>query len=271
MVEELKPEMIKTLSDIDLYTTLMNTTSFMEKLPNDKLAEYKTSNSHYSFTNSNVSLEYFGAQHVFTPNHPQFSNIGNAFESFTEGKEPSKVVVFVEGSIPATTSNIEEDIYSAGERGYITHLAKIKNIEVRCIEPDRIEEVKYLLKHFPPDQIEYYYYLRAVRNYDRSKRIKENTTFELYSEQILNHHKKIYGNLEAFGKYDFSMRSIKNTHRNITGEDFGQNKRLDINPRKPTTIINTISKLSSAFRDFYHVRTIEQALNEGKSVFIVNG
>lgn len=271
MDEKPKTETLKTLSDSELVGLIETQTSFLEQLPKEDLERYILVNSRYSLGGEDVALEYFGAYHIFTPDHTQFEKIATAFKLFLEGKEPSNVVAFVESSIPAIKPSIEETIHATGERGYLAYLSRERNIEVRCVEPDRVLEMKYLLGNFPADQIAYYYYLRAIRDYFRQGRIQDGTTFEEYSQHLLSGHKRMFGELEEFKDYSFSMGDIENTHRLITGEEFDRNSRLDIDPRKTTTVINAISKASSTFRDFYHVRAIEGALTEGKSVFIVNG
>ncbi len=262
---------LKTLSDSELFGLIATQDTQLGELSNDALEEYELKYSHYSLTSNNVDLEYFGAKHIFTPDHPQFEQITSAFTLFLEGKEPSTVIAFVEGSMPAIKPNIEDAIHAAGERGYLAYLSMERNVEVRCVEPSRVLEMKHLLEHFPADQIEYYYYLRAIRDYFRPGGVQDGTTFEEYSQHLLNGHKRMFEELEAFNGYSFSMGEIEKTHKVITGGEFDRNKRLDINPREISTVINAISKASSTFRDFYHVRAIEEALKEGKNAFVVNG
>lgn len=271
MDEKLKSETVKTLSDDNLYESISRQGAKISSQQRDERSAFIAQNSHYKLNNDNVSLEYFGADHIFDPSNPQFKNIKGSFQSFLEGKNTSDVVVLVEGSIPAVTQNIEQDIHNTGERGFIAHLAKEKGIEVACHEPDRALEMKYLLEHFQPEQIEYYYYLRGIRDYFRPGRIQSDTSFEDYSAQLLERHKQMFGKMNEFSDFDFSLENMKKIHKNITGEGFDQTKRLDIDPRRTGSVINNISKASSTFRDFYHVKCIEGYLTEGRSVFIVNG
>ena len=74
-----------------------------------------------------------------------------------------------------------------------------------------------------------------------------------------------------FQYFDFSLENMKLIHIELTGNDFDQNNRLDINPRRNNSVINKISQTSSNYRDFYHIKNIERYLSEGYSVFVVNG
>jgi len=266
-----KTEFIRSLTDDELYKSISEQDSLLASLTKAQLERYKHRNSHYSLSNEQTTLEYFGAEHVFDPKNPQFSSIERAFNAYLFGKDLTNVSVLVEGSVPATTNNIEQDIRFTGERGFITHLARDKGVEVKCIEPDRVAEAVFLLEQFQPYEIEYYYYLRAIRDYFRLGRIQDETSFEDYSKQLLKKHKQLYGGLEEFSNFDFSLENIIKIHKDIIGSEFDPNARLDINPRNTNTVINYISKASSNFRDFFHVRAIEGLLNEGYILFIVNG
>lgn len=259
------------MEDSELFNFITRQNNLLSSLSSTERESLKLQNAHYKLANENVSLEYYGAKHIFDPVSPQFKDIEKSFLSYIEGKDLSKTVVLVEGSIPATSGNIEQDIHQTGERGFITHLAKEGGIEVACLEPDRADEVKYLLEEFRPDQIEYYYYLRAIRDYFRPGRIQITTSFEDYSAQLLEQHKGMFANVEEFSDFDFSLINMKRIHKDLTGLDFDQNKRLDIDPRRGNNIINRISRASSNFRDFYHIKAIGRCLGEGYSIFIVNG
>ena len=264
-----KPRNIEQLSDEELITIIKKQNNFLAEMSPKQQEEYKQQKSKYTLSNEIVSLGYFGARHIFEPNHPQFEEIQTYFQTFIEGKY--NIIVLVESSVPETTLNVDHDIHTAGERGFITHLAKEMGMKVECIEPDRIAEISYLLQNFKPDDIEYYYYLRGIRDYFRLGRIQDNTTFEEYSQQLLNTHKKLFGSLPHFSNFDFSLEHMKVINKNITGKDFDINNRLDVNPRKLDTIIGQIAHATDLFRDFSHIRKIEQCLNDGYCVFIVNG
>lgn len=271
MTEKSEPENIKILSDEELYTILIKQDANFAALSNEQQEKYKQQQGSYTLSNEHVSLGYFGAKHIFEPNNPQFGNIAQDFNLFLEGKNNALVIVLVEGAIPRTTAEIGQDIHETSERGFITHLAKNMDIKVECVEPDRIVEIKYLLEKFKPDEIEYYYYLRAIRDYFRSGRIQDKTTFEDYTAQLLNKHKQMFAVLPEFANFDYSFKHMKQIHENITGEEFDVNKRLDVNPRRQDTIMGKIAHATSSFRDFCHIRKIEQCLIDGYSVFIVNG
>jgi len=269
--EKSKSENMTSLSDEELYSIIIKEDEKFSTLSPDKQETYKLENVRYSLSNEEVSLEYFGAKHCYEPGNKQFDNIEQAFNLFLEGNSGKPVIVLVEGTIPKTGPDIVQDIHASGERGFITHLAKDMSIKVECIEPDRILEIRYLLDNFKPDEIEYYYYLRAIRDFFRPGKIQDETTFEDYSTQILNGHKQMFAVLPEFADFDYSIKHMKQIHKNITGDEFNVNKRLDVNPRKQDTIIGKVSRASSIFRDFFHIQKIKQCLNDGYSVFIVNG
>lgn len=271
MDEKIKNEAVNCMEDAKLFETIVEQDQKISALPNAERESFIVQNSHYRLSNKLVELEYYGAKHTYEPKNPQFGKINESFQSFTEEIDLTKVVVLVEGSIPTTSSNVEQDIHQNGERGFITHLAREKGIDVACLEPDRATEVRYLLEQFKSDQIEYYYYLRAIRDYFRPGRIQTGISFDDYSRQVLEQHKDMYKDIGEFSDFDFSLDIMKRIHEDITGKGFDQNSRLDIDPRRSDNVINKISKACSNFRDFYHVRTVERYLTEGYSIFVVNG
>jgi hypothetical protein len=271
MDEKPKPEVIMMPTDQEIYQAILAQDSSLTSMSRDELESYKQYNSHFELSNESLLLEYFGADHIYNPDNRQFAEIAEAFESFLKRTEKLKPIVLVEGSIPDTSDDINRDIHTAGERGFITHLAKQKTVEVQCLEPSRTDEVIYLLETFSPSEIAYYYYLRAVRDYFRPGRMQDSAGFEEYSTQLLNQGKIILGSLPEFSDFDFSFENVKNIHKELFGDDFDPNYRVNIDPRGNLNIINKISNASSTFRDFYHVKNIGKCLEDGYSVFIVCG
>jgi hypothetical protein len=269
---EIKTEdIINPVGDVELLESIVDQDQKLSTLQNTERESFIAQNSHYILSNQLVELEYYGAKHIFEPKNPQFNKIGKSFQSFAEGKNSAKVVVFVEGSVPITSSDIEQDIHHNGERGFITHLARETGVEVASLEPNRVSEIKYLLEQFKPKEIEYYYYLRAIRDYFRPGRIETDTSFEEYSKQLLKQHSDMYKGIVEFSDFDFSLEHMKRIHEDITNRSFDQNIRIDIDPRKSDNVINKISKTCSIFRDLYHIRSIEKYLSKGFSAFVVNG
>jgi hypothetical protein len=258
-------------SDSDLKEILFKEDEILASLPKPQLEVYREGKSKYELSNGSVSILYFGARHTFDPGNPQFQEIEKSFNNFMVDKEPLSVVVLVEGFVPRITEDINSDIRFTGERGYTTHLAKDSGVRVECVEPDRTEEVRHLLEIFRPEEIEYYYYLRAVRDYLIKGNIHGEKTFEQYSKEMLNGHKKMFGSLSEFADFNFSFENMKNIHRSITGAEFDEQRMLSVNPRSNRTIVNKVAHECSSFRDFSHVRNIEKYLGEGYSVFIVCG
>lgn len=228
------------------------------------------STCHYKLPN----IEYFGAKHLYDSNHPQFEAIQRAFGEFANNAESPTVLV--EGSLSVNTSDMDSAIKTAGERGFVAHLARERNIAVESIEPSRVDEVTFLLNFYPCEQIEYYYFLRASRDYYRKGKGKNvGISFDEYAQGILSSHRDRFGELEGWKDFDFSLDSIRNTHKNLFDSDFDPNDETfagtHIDPKGHVSLINEISARCDQFRDLHHLKKIKEQLEAGRQVFVVSG
>lgn len=239
------------------------------KSPDNRYFEI-VSTCHYKLPD----IEYFGAKHSYDPEHPQFEALQKSFGAFVDTAESP--VVLVEGSLPEASPDLGSAIKSEGERGFVAHLARERGVAVECVEPSRADEAKFLREFYTPEQIEYYYFLRAIRDYYRKGKGKdEGITFDTYAEGILASHKEQIGELEDWQNFDFSLDNIKRIHKSLFYSDFDthveQSAGLSVDPRGHASVINEVSARSDQFRDFHHLRKLKELLETGRQVFIVNG
>jgi hypothetical protein len=245
------------------------TIHFENKLPRNRYFEV-VSTSHYILPD----IEYFGAKHSFDSAHPQFASLDKSLTDFVVNTQ--NPIVLVESSLPAESSNLKDALISDGERGFVAALAREKGIVVDCLEPSRQQEVAFLEQYFSKDQIECYYFLRASRDYHRRGRGKDmGVSFDHFAEGILNSHKQTFGQADSWVDYDFSLKHFYEIYKDLFGTDFDYEDQTflgkHVDPKGHHSVINMVSAKCDLFRDSNHINKIQEQLELGRQVFIVNG
>src|SRR5262245_16834836 len=86
------------------------------------------------------ALFYFGATHTNDPKHPQIAQIEKLWRDF------KPTIAFNEGGAPPVVKSVDEAVSRYGEPGLARFLAARDNVPVHSLEPDRADEVAFLLK-----------------------------------------------------------------------------------------------------------------------------
>lgn len=112
----------------------------------------------------NHKILFYGSDHVNDPNHPQFQDIENRWNTFiTQTKSP---IALVEGRFDevnaADTQDRTKSIVDGGEAQFVVHLARRDNVQVDSPEPDRVWEANELAKEFGKDKVVFYYFIRQL-------------------------------------------------------------------------------------------------------------
>src|SRR3989339_296234 len=239
--------------------------SLADKSPEDRSAEV-----HHNCRYTLPGLEYFGADHAYNSDHPQFALMKKSFQEFVD-KYPNPVVL-VESSLPRQSPDSESAIARDGERGFVAFLARERGIAVECLEPSRKDEIEYLQKYFSEEQIECYYFLRAIRGYQLPRAEgSSKVEFDVLARSILAHHETMYGKLAGWEHFGFNLEHLRRIYNELTGEPLDFYKGVDVDPRGDASVINQVANKCSLYRDFCHLRTIKEQLEAGNQVFVVNG
>ena len=216
----------------------------------------------------NQHLFYFGARHSDDVNDEQFHALGQCWNKFLRETGAGKRIVLVEGQKVAPRQDEKEAITEDGERGLITFLAAQHNIETFCPEPDMSTERNELLKQFSKEEIEYYYFARAV---DRWNRFHTDVDFETFINPYLERDKRVSG----WDDFEFSLNYMRSVHQQLFGNKFNlrDTKFFSsiVNPTLSKTVINKVAQASTEVRDKHIIREIEQLWREGYSIFVVYG
>ena len=232
--------------------------------------QHKRHSIPYVFTLESAGkyIYYFGESHSFDPEHPQWPDekiFWNDFLNHTEGK---KRVVFIEGGYRDVSENENEGILKYGGMGLAIQLAYNAGIERFSPEPDEKYEQLELEKKFTREEIQYYYFARIVNQWHRKK---PRPDFEEYINSYLENDKKESG----WTDFDFSLDAMKKIHRDIFNTEFDMDDvdffSKAVNPVKGLSVINAVSRASSAIRDEYIVEKICEYVKEGYSIYLQFG
>lgn len=211
------------------------------------------------------ALLYFGAQHSDKPADEQFTEIKNAYIDF----KPE--IVFYEGPKRPLGKDEEETIRLFGESGFIRFLAAKDSIPVASLEPNPLNEFKYILKKFTPEQAVLFYVLREAsrlreRKNASASEISENITqlfsrmprFEGLTIKNINDLEKAYNNYwkEPAKWYDAPSSWFDPLK---TSEETGG------------IFTNELNAESSHYRNIHMLEVLTKAVKEGKKVFAVVG
>jgi hypothetical protein len=99
------------------------------------------------------ALLFFGSTHTKDVNDPQLADVSRRWEAF----HPTLALVeSMLGLYPGFLNPVRE----FGEMGYVGALARADGVTLRSWEPAREEEVRVMLRDFPPAQVAMFYVLR---------------------------------------------------------------------------------------------------------------
>jgi hypothetical protein len=211
------------------------------------------------------ALLYFGAQHSADPKDEQFSEIKKAYLDFKPG------IVFYEGSSCSVGKNEEETIRRFSEPGFIRFLALKDSIPAESLEPDRINEVKYILKKFTPEQAVLFYTLREASNLKERynapiEEIKE------YVNQLLSRMPgleantiKNTGDLEKAYKKYWTVPAMWYDAPSVWFDPLKTSRETG------GIFTNELNSESSHYRNVYMYKLLTKAVKEGRRVFVVVG
>jgi len=206
-------------------------------------------------------LLYYGSFHNVDPEHPQFKDIEGKWNKF----KPE--IVYSEGSLWPLERSKKKAIEKHGEQGLLRYLAHRDKVKIICIEPQKRNEILYLLKKFTSTKIKIYYILRQM----------------IINREIFNKDTDldyIRFMLKKMGKMNFFSISLK------TVEDFSTMVKAllpdlknwkNIDSKYFMNVLNKknwLAKINvriNKYRNKYMVKKIIKQLKKGKKVFVVVG
>lgn len=214
-------------------------------------------------------LYYFGECHSYNPVDPQWLQLKKFWEDYLQKTNTQKRIVFTEGGIRPYVKSVEESILTHGGMGLVTHLATRAGINTYSSEPNEKTEREELERKFSREQIQYYYFARAV--HQRNGKHEPKPNFEEYIKSFLSGDQINSG----WNDFDFSVENMKKIHTEIFHTEFNENDQDFFynvtNPVIIESVVNEVARTSSIFRDEYIVKEIQKYISEGYSIFAEYG
>lgn len=215
-------------------------------------------------------LLFYGSDHLNNPEHPQFQDIENRWNTFiTQAAHP---IALVEGRFDEVKEEDTQDrtksIIEGGEAQFVVHLARRDSVPVESPEPDRIWEANELANEFGRDKVVFYYFIRQLSWWSR---FTEKPNAQKEAATMLKLMKKSY----QWEDVDFSLGGMESIHQKLFHKplDWG-NTRWIYDVTTPTSqkhITNTLARRSGELRDEHILKETQKHWQEGKSPFLIFG
>lgn len=223
----------------------------------------------YVLNKNNQYIYYFGSRHSFDPDDSQFQEIKTFFNDFLEKTTQENSVILVEGGGRPVVESEKSAILADAEMGFVTYIANVQNRQVVSPEISGKERFQLLLKHFTKEEIAYYCFVQVCWQWNRTY---NKTDFKQYIQVFLQNNQDASG----WSDVDFTYEGMLLIHKNLFHTLFDPSDTdflgSILDPRKQTSIINSISKFDdSGLRDNYVLDQIENYWNKGMSMFIIYG
>lgn len=221
----------------------------------------------YSIQKANQLFQYFGAQHKFTPDHPQFKQLKECWNEFLTETNSKNNVVMLEGDLREVAANEHDAIViQGGEGGLITYLASKTSCEIICPEPNNSEVVNTLLKKYTREEV---LYNRLAQIIIQWHKYEPRQPFEEY----INHFLERYRDRYQWLNFEFTLDHFEQIHQQLFNSTFNQNAKnflqSQVSPSEYNSRINEISRNENLIRDSKIVDTIKEHWDQGKNIFIV--
>lgn len=219
----------------------------------------------FSLQRKGRTLFYLGIRHSWDAKDSQYEFINKKWDEIISlAKNPLAIVECIPGEICETK---EESILKSGEIGFIGFLAKRDGIPMVCLEPSRNKEMNYLLNFFAKEQVEYYYFGRAVNQWQR---LIKKPSIEEYLIPFLKRDK----NASGWNDFEFSIENMKKVHKKLFStemdfNDVGHFSRV-ADPTKEDNILKEVVRASGDYRNKAIIDGIKNAWKD-KDIFVVYG
>src|SRR5581483_2392634 len=216
------------------------------------------------FERGNQLLIFFGSRHSNKTDDLQVTEIENLWSIFIEHTNSTKVAVG-EGGIRSASSTKAESITEHSEAGLLAWLARRDNIEVVSPEPDRTEEIGYLLAEgFTTAQILTYYFARQMLQWKRSDHLSY-TVLQDYASDCM----KKYGSVYQWNE-STDLQNILSLYSKVAGKAFDPSDEKTLYElSRPSA--NSVAAASGLYRDLSVYTAIKAYWKGGKDIFAVYG
>lgn len=249
-------------ADLDKYVKLFRTHQQMEDV-------YKTHSGTYprivKVEGSGKALFFMGSAHSNDPKHPQWDKIRSCFQEFLEHKNQKKHV-FVEGGKRSMLDSLDEMIIKDGDPGLTQFLAKEGGVPYSSPEPNRTEEVDFLLSEgYTAKQIIAYYFARQLEQWIRGGR-KSNPDWRAYLTDTIDRYAKIH----SWEGEDLSLENVIKIYEEVYGHKLEPENQKLLNSESNPGLVPLVSACSQ-LRDRALFTAIYEKWSDGCDVFVTYG
>lgn len=207
------------------------------------------------------SLFYYGARHVYDPKDAQTAHIQKLWKEFRP------TVAYHESTGTSLSKTVEEAVSTSGEPGLVRFLAVRDKVPYFSLEPNRKNEVAFILEKFTPEQVKVFFVLRQVPQFiDR----QSNEKIEDFMTTFLKNVSYIPG-LETAPPNTIAELDKASLWLAPQLQDWRTADRSWSDPVATKAYTNLIARMSSEFRDAHMVRLLVEKVKQGERVFAVVG
>lgn len=212
------------------------------------------------FSAATGELLYYGARHTFSPDDPQVAEIERLWNEFRP------TLAFSEGGVRPASTSLQEAVRRYGEPGLVRVLADRRRIPIRSIEPPQDEEIRAMLREWPPDRVKLYYFLRAIMGYRRGT---HEQPVEDYAESQL----RILNRTPGLGGPPRTITEVQTAIGKLSPPlaDWRAAPESWFNPTRSEAFTNEFSRKLNLFRDEHMLKNLVGAVLSGERVFAVVG
>lgn len=228
----------------------------------------------YALESAGKKLSVYGSEHIHDPEDPLYKEMDAAFEAtdpdmvYVEGMEGINVDPETVRSRVEKMS--EEDAKKLGENMYALKLAVAKGAAFESPEPSHAEEIKHLERMgFPREIIYGQTFYRSVvqfqRTYDSTRRAAFDEYYAPYRARFVTDSGWDASEVAA-------IEAALSSNLDLTDRE-SYRKLLDPMPwsGKDESTFNSLSSVSSEYRDQYILRRIAEGLTHHDRLFVVYG
>jgi len=212
-------------------------------------------------------LRYVGSRHSIDPTDPEFGEFEKAWNEF------KPTMAFFEGGGHSVEATRDESIVKSGESGLVRFLAARDKVPAASLEPNRQDEVNYLLTKFSAEQVKLFYVLRVIQE-DRVTYKQSEAQLQAALGPVLDRFSKFKGLdtvVRNAGEFEAAYRRYWNTSPNWWEAPSAWFDPLVPSSRTGGVFTNEVNQASSFFRDINMYTVLTRATLEGKRVFAVVG
>jgi hypothetical protein len=207
------------------------------------------------------ALLMYGGRHVFDPNDPQIADIAREWDRF----KPD--VAYNEGGNPPTDIVLSSAVQRAGEAGLVRYLAARDQVPVATFEPKDVDEIRFLLKRYSPEQVKVFIVLRSYLTFRKSK--QDETSEQYISRVLLSPMWEQAGIAEPVRKLEEFREACKRLFPDL--DDWREIPIEWFDPAAEGHFTNDAANESGGVRDRHIFQVLTDRARRGDRVFAVIG